>query len=130
MSHGEVGRQPGNNICVYWTSSAARQEFGQNAIGNMAMRAVLFVLIVAVVIFLGAVATGFLNISQTQETEAPQVSATLNGVSARGGQAPAFDVETGSVKVGTRETVVKTPTLEMHKAGDQGVPGATNNNAM
>ena len=94
------------------------------------MRTILLIVIIAIVGIIVAVSTGFLNISQTEETEAPQVSATLNGVSARGGQAPAFDVETGSVKVGTRETVVKTPTLEMHKAGDQGVPGATNNNAM
>ena len=30
-------------------------------------------------------------------------------MTAKGGQAPAFDVETGSVKVGTKETTVTVP---------------------
>ena len=98
--------------------------------GNTAMRAALLVLIVAVIVFIGAVATGFLKISQTRGAAAPQVSANLNGFSAKGGQAPAFDVETGSVKVGTRDTVVKTPTLEMHKADENAVLGAASNKAM
>lgn len=80
------------------------------------MRAALFVLILGVIVFIGAVATGILSVRQTREAKAPEVSATLKGVSAKGGQAPAFDVETGSVKVGTRETIIKTPTLEMRKA--------------
>lgn len=91
------------------------------------MRAIIFILIVAIVLIIAAVATGFLNISQIRGGQAPVVTATRNGVAAKGGQAPAFDVETGSVKVGTKETTVKTPTLEVQKAGQN---RAATNNAM
>ncbi len=91
------------------------------------MRSALLVLILVIIVFVAAVATGFLNISQTREAKAPEISATQNGVAAKGGQAPAFDVETGSVKVGRKETSVKVPTLEMRKAGHNEATGTTNN---
>jgi hypothetical protein len=81
------------------------------------MRAVILILIVAIVLIVGAIATGFLSINQIREGKAPQVTAASNGVTAKGGQAPAFEVETGSVKVGTKETTVKVPSLEVQKAG-------------
>jgi hypothetical protein len=81
------------------------------------MRAVLFVLIVAILLIVAAIATGFLNINQIRGGKAPQVATTSNGVTAKGGQAPAFEVETGSVKVGSKETTVKVPTVEVQKAG-------------
>ena len=68
------------------------------------MRAIILILILAVLAIIAAVATGFLDINQIRGARAPEVSATSNGVTAKGGQAPAFDVETGSVKVGTRQT--------------------------
>jgi hypothetical protein len=77
------------------------------------MRAVLLVLIVAVLAILVALWTGFLDIDQIRGAKAPTVSATHNGVVAKGGQAPAFDVETGSVEVGTRNTTVKVPELKI-----------------
>jgi hypothetical protein len=67
------------------------------------MRAILFVLIVAILAVIAGVATGFVDINQIRGAKAPQVSVVHNGVTAKGGQAPAFDVETGSVKVGTGE---------------------------
>ena len=79
------------------------------------MRALLMILILAVVALLVAFASGFLNVNQTREAKAPQVSATRNGVTARGGQAPAFDVETGSVKVGTKQTTVRVPAVVVEK---------------
>jgi hypothetical protein len=91
------------------------------------MRAVIFILIIAVLLIVAAVATGFVNIRQLRAGQAPRVSATRNGVTAKGGQPPAFDVETGSVKVGTKETTVKTPTLEIQKAGQNRTAAATNN---
>ena len=81
------------------------------------MRAVIFILIVAVILVVAAFATGFLNIDLIRGGKAPEVTATANGVTAKGGQAPAFEVETGSVKVGTKETIVKVPTVEVQKAG-------------
>jgi hypothetical protein len=94
------------------------------------MRAVIFILIVVILVIVAGVSTGFLNISQIRGGKAPEVTATRNGISAKGGQAPAFDVETGSVKVGTKETSVKVPTLEVEKAGrNQAVTNAATNNA-
>jgi len=91
------------------------------------MRAILLLLIVVIIAVIGGVATGFLNISQIRGAKAPQVSATRNGVTAKGGQAPAFDVETGSVKVGTKETTVKVPALVVEKPGQNQVQPATSN---
>ena len=93
------------------------------------MRAVLLILIVAVIVIIAGVASGFLNINQTREAKVPQVSTTHNGVTAKGGQAPAFDVETGSVKGGSKQATVKVPDLTVQKPGhDQAV--ATTNNSM
>lgn len=79
------------------------------------MRAVLFILIVAILVVIAGIATGFLNINQIRGAKAPDLAATSNGVTAKGGQAPAFDVQTGSVKVGTKQTTVKVPTLEVQR---------------
>jgi len=93
------------------------------------MRAVLFILIIAVLVIIAGVASGFLNINQIRGAKAPQIAATGNGVTAKGGQAPAFDVETGTVKVGTQEKTVKVPSLEVQRPG-QNQASATTNNTM
>ena len=93
------------------------------------MRAVLFVLIVAVLVVIAGIATGFLNINQIRGAKAPDIAATSNGLTAKGGQAPAFDVQTGSVKLGTKQASVKVPTLEVQKPQGNEV-GAQTNNAM
>lgn len=92
------------------------------------MRTVIVVLIIAIVAVIGAVATGYLNIQQIRGAKAPEVAATGNGIVAKGGQAPSFDVETGSVKVGSKEATVKVPKLEVRPAQNQAAPVA--NNAM
>jgi hypothetical protein len=79
------------------------------------MRALLLILIIAVAAILIALASGFLNVNQTRPAKAPEISTTSNGVTAKGGQAPAFDVETGSVKVGTKPTTVKVPALVVER---------------
>jgi flagellar basal body-associated protein FliL len=81
------------------------------------MRAIIIILILAVIALLIAVATGFLNISQTREARAPEVSTTGNGVSAKGGQTPAFDVETGSVSLGTKQKTVAVPNVQVNPPG-------------
>ncbi|MEA3059964.1 MAG: hypothetical protein QOE50_1376 [Sphingomonadales bacterium] len=90
------------------------------------MRTVIVILILAIVVILGGLASGFLHINQTREAKAPEVSATRNGVTAKGGQAPAFDVETGSVKVGTKPTTVKVPALVVETPGGNQAQAATN----
>ena len=79
------------------------------------MRALILILLIVVAAVLIAVGSGFVNINQTREAKAPEVSTTGTGVTAKGGQAPAFDVETGSVKVGTKETTVKVPAVTVEK---------------
>ena len=91
------------------------------------MRALLFILIVVVLVVIAALATGFLDINQIRGAKAPQVATTGNGVTAKGGQAPAFDVQTGSVKIGTRQTTVQVPKVVVQKPGDNAVEAATNN---
>ena len=92
------------------------------------MCAVIFVLVIVVLVAIAAIATGFVDINQIRGTQPPQISATANGVTAKGGQAPAFEVETGSVKVGTTNTTVKVPKLEVVPPANQAA--ATTNNAM
>lgn len=79
------------------------------------MRAVILVLVLAIIAIIAAISTGFLDINQTREAKAPSISATGNGVQAKGGQAPAFDVETGSVKVGTTDANVRVPQLQIER---------------
>ena len=90
------------------------------------MRAVILLLIVVIVVIVIAVATGFLDINQVRGARAPEVSATTNGVTATGGEAPAFEVETGSIKVGTKDATVKLPSLQLSRP-EQNQEAATNN---
>jgi len=93
------------------------------------MRAVIFLLIVIVLVVIAGLVTGFLDINQIRGARAPQLSASHNGVTAQGGQAPAFEVQTGSVKVGTTQTTVKVPTVSVQRP-DQNQAAAATNNAM
>lgn len=92
------------------------------------MRAVIFVLVILILIVIAGIATGFIDINQIRGAKAPEISANRNGVTAKGGQAPAFDVETGSVKVGTTNATVKVPKLEVVPPQNQAA--ASTNNAM
>lgn len=82
------------------------------------MRAIIFILIIIVLGIVVALATGFLDVNQIRGARAPQLSTTGNGITARGGQTPAFDVQTGSVKVGTAQTTVKVPTVQVQKPAE------------
>jgi len=94
------------------------------------MRAVILILIVAVLVILAGVVTGFININQIRGAQAPAISATHNGVVAKGGQPPAFDVETGSVEVGTRNATVKIPALEVKPPAETNTAAANQVNGM
>lgn len=95
------------------------------------MRAIIFILILAIVALLIAIATNFLDIRQTRSAEAPRVSVQEGGVAAEGGQTPAFDVETGSVSVGTRPAEVRVPKVKVNPPDQAGDPAtnATSNTA-
>jgi hypothetical protein len=76
----------------------------------------LFILILVVVAVLIAVGTGLVDINQTRPAAVPDVDTTSGGVTASGGQTPAFDIETGSVAVGTTQRNVAVPTVEIRPA--------------
>ena len=79
------------------------------------MRTVMLILIIAVVALIGAIATGFINIDQTRGAKAPSVEAADGAIRATGGQSPAFEVQTGSVEVGTRDANVAVPKVEVRR---------------
>ncbi|HWI76430.1 MAG TPA: hypothetical protein VNS53_05030 [Sphingomicrobium sp.] len=83
------------------------------------MRPILLILILVVIGFIIAVATGFLHISQTRTAAAPDVSVNRTGVSASGGRTPAFEVETGTVSVGTKQRQVKVPNVQVNPPANQ-----------
>ena len=90
------------------------------------MRAVLFILIIAVLVLLAGVATGFINIDQIRGAQAPEITATHNGIQAKGGQTPAFDVQTGSVEVGTKTANVTVPDLKVVPPSNQAAQNVAN----
>ena len=79
------------------------------------MRAILLILILAIVAAIAAIATGLVNVRQTQEAQIPAVEAADGSIRARAGQAPRFEVETGSVGVGTREANITVPKVEVKR---------------
>ncbi|HVE02330.1 MAG TPA: hypothetical protein VNB78_11650 [Sphingomicrobium sp.] len=91
------------------------------------MRAILLILIIVVAVGLIAVTTGFVDINQIRGAKAPQISATRNGVMAKGGQTPAFDIQTGSVEVGTHNATVTVPSVEVQRPENKAAPQNTTN---
>jgi hypothetical protein len=91
------------------------------------MRAVILILVVLVLVVIAAVASGYVNITNLRG-QPPELVATRNSVTVKGGQPPSFDVETGSVKVGTKDTKVTVPTSVQIQKPDQNQ--AATNNAM
>src|SRR4029450_11246536 len=79
------------------------------------MRAILLILSLAVGALIAAIATGFLDISQTRGARAPAVAASDGAIRASGGQWPTFEVQTGSVEVGSREANVDVPKFEVKR---------------
>jgi len=90
------------------------------------MRPIILILILAVLLVLAGLGTGFIDIDQIRGAKAPDVSATQNGVVAKGGQTPAFDVETGSVTVGTRDATVKVPQVRVNQPAENQAAPTTN----
>ena len=90
------------------------------------MRAIILILIFAILVILAGIGTGFIDINQIRGAKAPDIDATHNGVVAKGGQTPAFDVETGSVTVGTKDATVKVPSVAVNPPAENQAAPATN----
>jgi hypothetical protein len=71
----------------------------------------LLAIVVIIGLVVAAFALGLVNIDQTQTAKLPDVK-----VETSGGQAPAFDVDTATVDVGTKETTVEVPTVDVEPA--------------
>lgn len=71
-------------------------------------------ILVIVGVVVAAFALGFIDIDQTKTAQLPDVK-----VETQGGQAPAFDVETAKVDVGSKETTIEVPTISVEKAGEK-----------
>jgi hypothetical protein len=69
-------------------------------------RGILIAAVIIVLAVIAAFAFGLVDISQTRETKLPEVAV-------QGGQAPAFDVDTAEVDVGTRNTSIEVPKVEV-----------------
>ena len=87
------------------------------------MRIILFILILAVAALLLAIGTGFVRIPMTRSAQPPKVSVNGKGVSVQGGQTPTFDIETGSVAVGTKTSNVSVPVVKVVPPGQQANAG-------
>jgi hypothetical protein len=72
------------------------------------MRGILVLLIIVVLVAIVAISLGYINVSQTKPGALPSIAVT-------GGQAPAFDVKTANVSVGTEKHVVETPVVNVQK---------------
>ena len=83
------------------------------------MRTIFLILILAVVALIAAFALGLLNLGQTRPAAVPTVSVQGGTVTAQGGQAPKFKLETGSVGVGTAPANVALPTVTVQQKPHQ-----------
>ena len=81
------------------------------------MRAIFLILILVVLLVIAALATGMVDIRQTSPATAPTVTAQDGKINATPGTAPTFDIETGTVGVGTNQTAVKVPSVEVKRDG-------------
>lgn len=83
------------------------------------MRAILMILILAVIALVGLFASGLLHLQQTRPAQIPSVSTNGASLTAKGGQTPAFDVETGKVVLGSRPVTVNVnaPSVSVERPG-------------
>ena len=86
------------------------------------MRAIILVLILLVVGAIALVATGFVNVNQTQQAEVPAVAVGSDGVLVKGGQEPKFKVETGKIEVGTGQATIPVPEIRVAPGGNGAAP--------
>ncbi len=88
------------------------------------MRNIFLFLIIVVLALIAAVATGLLDINQIRPARAPAISANSNGVTATGGQTPKFEVQTGTVSVGTKpkDVTVAVPSVQVNPPANSAEP--------
>jgi hypothetical protein len=73
------------------------------------MRALLVLVGIAALVVLAGMATGFINIDQTQTASLPRLE---------GGQAPEFKADVARISVGSENKTVEVPKIEVQKPGE------------
>jgi hypothetical protein len=94
-----VANHPRSAFLIFFREKIAMSSAGRSGL-------ILAVILVLAVI--AAFAFGLVDINQTKETKLPEVSV-------QGGQAPAFDVDTAKVDVGTKNTTIEVPKVKTEK---------------
>ena len=74
-------------------------------------RFILTILVVAVLVMIVGVATGFVDLNSSGQLRAPKVNVT-----AEGGEVPKLDVDTKELVVGTTETNVAVPNIGIERS--------------
>lgn len=72
------------------------------------MRTFLIAAIILVVIAIFVIASPFVNVTQNEAGSPPSIEAGDDGITATAGEAPSFEVETGSVKMGDDSIEIET----------------------
>jgi hypothetical protein len=72
-------------------------------------RSILIIVVVIVVLAIIAWALGLFSLNTQGDLKTPEVSVT-------GGEVPSVDVDTANVEVGTEETTVELPTVDVEPA--------------
>ena len=72
------------------------------------MRLIGGLLLSVLLILIGGIATGFINLQRTQEGSLPRIAV-------EGGKLPKFNAEVAKVEVGTRNETVEVPTVDVKK---------------
>jgi hypothetical protein len=86
--------------------NASDEQYREYPARSSGARVGLIVAVIAILAIIAAFAFGLIDINQTKTTKMPDVSV-------QGGQAPAFDVNTAKVDVGTRSTDVTVPKVDV-----------------
>lgn len=73
------------------------------------MRALLVLVGIVALVILAGMATGFINIDQTQTAQLPRLE---------GGKAPEFKADVGSIDLGTENRTIAVPRIEVQKPGE------------
>ena len=82
------------------------EHYKEYPVRNNGARVGIIVAVIAILAIIAAFAFGLIDINQTKEMKAPDVSVS-------GGQAPAFDVDTAKVDVGTKSTDITVPKVDV-----------------
>lgn len=86
--------------------NTTREHYNEYPARNNGARVGIIVAVIAILAVIAAFAFGLIDINQTKEMKVPEVSV-------QGGQAPAFDVDTAKVDVGTKQTDITVPKVEV-----------------